>query len=284
MSLFFRTFQHLLPRAEAWKVTLEKTLRNFFEGLAAGAPDAARTFIDLVYEDVFPATTRELEAWESEFGITSNADEATRRIALAAEWRATGGQSPAYIEGVLQTAGFDVFIHDWWSSGPPYVARDPRDYTEQPLIGSFQCSDLSNQPQCQENLSLGQPQCNRFLSNETHYLVNKDLTHNAPPPIPGDPAFWPFFVYVGGETFGDPASIPAERREEFERLILKLRPTHLWIVVLATFTGSGFVVFFPEERGGEQFWMALDPKTGVWSPLGDELGEALVSAQETTLS
>lgn len=235
--LFFRIFQHLLPRAEAWKITISKTLRKFFEGLAAGAPTEARNFVDLVYYDLFPETTRELEAWENEFGLTPSDNEVVRRLALAAEWRATGGQSPAYIEGVLQTAGFPVYVHDWWASGPPYVARDPRDYTEQPLIGTIQCEPLafSSQPQCKPNNMLGQAQCNRFLANETHYLVNKDLTHNAPPPVPDDPKFWPKFLYVGGQTFPDHATIPSERREEFERLILKLRPLDQWIVVLVDF-------------------------------------------------
>src|SRR5690349_24823396 len=101
--LFFRVFQHLLPRSEAWKVTIQKTLRRFFEGLAEGTPASFRTFVDQVYEDVFPETTRELAAWEKQFGLEPNASEAARRLALAAEWAATGGQSPAYIEGVLQT-------------------------------------------------------------------------------------------------------------------------------------------------------------------------------------
>lgn len=232
MSLFFRVFKHLLPRSEAWKVTINKTLRRFFEGLAGGAPTEARVFVDRVYEDVFPETTRELEAWEKQFGLEPNTDEATRRIALAAEWAATGGQSKAYLQGILQTAGFDVWLHEWWASGPPYVARDPRDYTDQPLIGTFQCSTFSNQPQCMHPQSAGQPQCNRFLANDPHYIVNKTLVPFAPPPVPDDPTFWPFFIYVGAKTFPDLAQIQPERRNELERLLLKLRPSQQWLVLL----------------------------------------------------
>jgi hypothetical protein len=238
MSLFFRTFQHLLPRSEAWKVTINKALRRLFLGLAGGVPEASRTFVDLVYFDLLPDTTRELAAWEAEFGLEPNADEATRRLALAAEWAATGGQSPAYIEGILQTAGFDVYVHEWWSSGPPYVARDPRSYTDQPLIGTTQCSAFPSQPVCRKlGAPADRPQflCNRFLANDPGYLVNKTLVNEAPPPVPDDPNFWPFFMYIGGETFPDPAVIPTDRRAEFERLILKIRPTQQWIVVLVGF-------------------------------------------------
>lgn len=236
--LFFRVFQHLLPRSEAWKTTINKTLRRFFEGLAGGAPDAARTFVDLVYEDLFPATTRELARWEEEYGLEPNADEASRRLALAAEWRATGGQSPDYIQGVLQTAGFNVFVHDWWSSGPPYVARDPRTYTVQPLIGTVQCSAFASQPRCRRQFEPTQPQCNRFLANDTGYLVNKTLVNEAPAPVPDDPEFWPFFMYVGGSVFPNHAIVDAARRAEFERLVLKLRPTQLWIVLLIDYGGT----------------------------------------------
>src|SRR5689334_18526975 len=158
------------------------------------------------------------------------------RLALAAEWAATGGQSPSYIQGVLQAAGFDVYVHEWWSSGPPYVARDPRDYTEQPLIGSFQCTGdgLPSQPQCSAFAS--QPQCNGWLANEISYLVNNDLTRRAPPAIPDDPDFWPYFFYIGAESFPEIAVVDSNRRAEFERLVLKLRPTHLWVVLRITYT------------------------------------------------
>lgn len=240
--LFLRIFQHLLPRSEPWKLTIDKTLRRFFEGLAAGIADPARLFIDQVHEDLFPDTTRELERWQKEFGLGPSSDEATQRLALAAEWRATGGQSPDYFEQVLQTAGFDLYVFDWWSSGPPYVARDPRSYTTQPLIGTVQCSAFANQRQCQAENTLAQPQCDRFLANEPGYLVNKDLTRQAPPPVPNDPKFWPFFIYVGASSFGTRAEVSSSRRAELERLVLKLRPTQLWIVMLVDYIGDDFYV------------------------------------------
>lgn len=232
-----RTFTHLLPDGKAWRLTISKALRSFFEGLVGGFTDV-RTYSDDVYLDLFPETTRELDAWEKQFGILPAVLEADRRSNLAAEWRATGGQDPTYIQEVLQAAGFDVWIHEWWSSGPaPYVPRDPRDYTEQPLIGTIQCSALANQHQCRAVPFA--PECNRFLANEPNYLVNENWTGEAPPPIPEDPAYWPYFLYIGGETFGDVALIPTARRAEFERLILKLCPLQHWIVILVDYVTDG---------------------------------------------
>lgn len=242
--LFLRIFQHLLPRSPAWRITTTKTLRKFFEGLSA-QPALVKTFMDQVYEDLFPATARmssgggsgALEEWERQFGLVPNPSEAVRRAALAAEWQANGGQSPAYIEGVLQTAGFPVYVHDWWASGPPYAARDPHTYTTRPLIGTYRCSGFASQPTCSDFLT--QPRCNRFLSNDPHYLVNKDLTRQAPPPVPDDPTKYPHFMYVGGEVFGTRVIVDATRRDELERLLLKLRPTQLWIVLLIDYFASG---------------------------------------------
>jgi len=229
MSLFLRVYQHLLPNAKAWRITTAKTLRSFFEGLA-GAPEDARTFLDAVYGDIFPATTRELAAWEEQFGIDANPVEATRRLNLAAEWAAGGGQSPGYIQDVLHTAGFtNVYIHEWWESGPPYVARDPRDYTTVPNLGTVQCGEAI--AVCGET----QAQCNAFLANEPGYFDNLDLTPRAPPLITDDADTWRFFLYFAGETFPTAAEVPATRRAEFERLLLKLCPNQQWIVTIVDY-------------------------------------------------
>lgn len=229
----FTTFQHLLPRALAWRTTIRKNLRRYIEGLAAFAGDV-RTFIDLVYLDLFPPSTRELPAWETEFALTGSGTEADRRLRLAAAWAAQGGQSPDYIQSVLHAAGFDtVFIHEWWASGPPFVARDPRLYTLLPLIGTYQC-EASSQWQCFNPLP-GQPlapHCDDKLANDPHYIVNLDLTPRAPPVVPSDPQYWPYFLYFSGEVFPELAPVDATRIDELKELLLSICPTQQWIVLL----------------------------------------------------
>lgn len=225
MSLFLRIFQHLLPDAAPWRLTVQTTLRSFFEGLTGTFSDA-RQFVDEIYEDLWPETTRALTEWENQYGLEPNPDEATRRLNLAAELAASGGQSPSYIQGVLRTAGFDVYVHEWWASGPPYVARDPHDYVADVLLGSIQCGEAL--AQCGEPLA----ECNNVLVSDPLYLVNEDLTQRAPPPIPADEATWPYFWYVGAETFPVHAEVPEERKAEFKRLLMKLGPSHLWVVTL----------------------------------------------------
>ena len=235
--MFLRIFKHLLPSGAAWRLTIEKTLRRFFEGLT-GAPQDARDFVDDVHDDLYPSSTRELERWETQFALVGGTTEAIRRQQLDAAWKATGGQSPRYLQDIVQAAGFPLYVHEWWSSGPsPYIARDPRSYTEVPLIGTVQCG---------EPLALcGEPgaQCNAWLANDPHYLVNLNLTLRPPPPVPSDPATWPYFLYFGGVVFGDIVDLPVERRVELETLLLRICPTQQWIVLLVRWVEfSGFRV------------------------------------------
>lgn len=226
-----RTLRLLLPTGDGWRAAVSSELRAWLDGLA-GEGDAVRESADLALDDMYPSTTRELALWEDRFGVSSAGTDELRRQRLAAEWRATGGQSPDYLEGVVQAAGFPLYIHEWWSSGPPYVARDPRDYTTQPLTGTVQCGEPL--AECGEPDAL----CNGFLANEPGYIVNEALTDAAPPAVPPDPDTWPYFVYWGGETFDDRVAVPAERRAELERLLRQLNPAHMWIVTLVDYVTS----------------------------------------------
>lgn len=253
-DLFFRIFQHLLPDALAWRIRQSLTswfigdgsrigevglligsktggriIDRFFQGLTTAFVDA-KTFIDNVYNDTIPSKTRQLDDYETQFGLLSASTEAARRENLATAWASTGGQSSRYLQDRVQEAGFNVFIHEWFEpGGPPYVPRDPRLHTNQPLLGTVQCGEAL--AQCGEESATA----NSFLANEVGYIVNQTLSNVAPPPVPDDEALWPFFLYWGDSTFPDRASVPPERRAEFERLILKLCPTQNWLVTLVDY-------------------------------------------------
>lgn len=109
-------FKHLLPRARAWRITIDKTLRKFFEGLT-GLISEPRAFFEGVWTDLDPAYTNELDQWENQFALpdTGLSDD-DRRDRLDGAWKAFGGQSPRYIQDTLRGAGFDVYVHEWWWS------------------------------------------------------------------------------------------------------------------------------------------------------------------------
>lgn len=62
--------------------------------------------------------------------------------------------------------------------------------------------------------------------------------------MPDDPATWPFFLYISAASFPTHASVAASRRAELERLVLKLSPAHLWLVMLVDYDYGTFDTTF----------------------------------------
>lgn len=259
-GLFFRLFSHLLPDALALRIRRGTDAWAIGDGSAIGDPGllvggkpggrtidrlfwaltqpfaAAREFVDSVYLDLFPGTTREIDKWETHFGLLPALSESDRRANIDAAWKATGGQGKEYLESIFQAAGFDVYLHQWWEEPTPGLSglKNPALVTEIPTIGTTQCGEALSL--CGEK----DAKCNRFLANEPGYLVNGIVDGQAPPPVPTDDATWPHFLYIGPQTLTSAtnpvrAQIPAARRQEFERLMLKLCPAQEWLVTLVDY-------------------------------------------------
>lgn len=269
--IFFRMFKHLLPNAKAWRITTEKQLRQFFEGLSGTGSDV-KDFLDGVWLDIFPATTRELDAWEDNFALRDTGlSEVARRSRLDATWKALGGQDPRYIQDTLQGAGFDVYVHEWWTPGTeaaPGVKncatpRNPllwlrREFTGASLL--VECGEVD--AECGElfaecgnsNFPRGYPLVNKVFTTEPdilslcgeavmecgevdaecgNFVAFKEIPFNYI--VPSDPLKWPYFLYIGGETFGTLAQVEPSRRDEFEELCLKICPLQQWLGILVEY-------------------------------------------------
>lgn len=270
--IWLDVFKHLLPTGRAWRLTTEKALRSFFDGLSA-APQDAREYIDDVYLDLNPKTTRELDAWEAQFALpASQLTEAGRRARLDATWKAQGGQSPRYIQDTLQAAGFNVFVHEWWEPNPLHptggsvagdvvpVVRDPFQYLWDGVAprqfvgcghdlaycgGDLAFANSNNSPP-------GYPLVNKILetvsstvgcghvqafAGGTFAAAGADIYAFRPKQyvIPTDPAGFPYFLYIGGQNFPDMATVPLSRRDEFEDLCLKICPLEQWLGILVNY-------------------------------------------------
>ena len=257
--MFLRIFQHLLPNAKAWRLTVDKQLRQFFEGLTVLGSDI-RTFIDLVWLDIFPQETRELDAWEAQFGLPSTlTDEQERRDRLAATWQALGGQDPRYIQDTLRAAGFDVYVHEWWQlpvvgspvpKNPLLVLNDgvsPLQYIAN--CGAQEANCGAQEAVCGATIQpTGFPLVNKILEALGTVVCGAQSTNCGAQEaimgarvavytpkryvIPSDVDRWPYFLYIGGQTYPDKATVPAARKNEFETLCLKICPTQQWLGML----------------------------------------------------
>lgn len=219
----------LLPRAEAWRTAVGTSIRGFFASFDSLTADV-KTFSDLVYLDLIPEYTRELDQWDEQFGLAPiDLADSERRARLRSAWAAVGGQSPRYIQDTLQAAGFNVYVHEWWD--PTTLAvRNPLLHLRQTYPGTVPGVDCGEAlAECGEAFA----ECGNTVDPTGYALVN------ANPPdayvVPNDADYWPYFMYLCGETFGEPAYIDPIRRNEFEALCLKICPAHLWVGLIVEY-------------------------------------------------
>ncbi len=266
-------FKHLLPNARAWRVTVSKALRSFFEGLSAALGPDVKTFVDNVWSDIFPETTREISKWETQWGLPSiELTEQARRDRLDAAWKALGGQSPRYIQDTLRGNGFDVYVHEWWEPGTEpdpgikscVTPRSPllylrREFTN--VTPGVECGEAL--AQCGEAFAeagngvepRGYPLVNRILRTTpdittlcgaavmecgeveaicgNYSAFRTDFRNYI---VPSDPGKWPYFLYIGAESITDIAQIESNRRDEFEALCLKICPAQQWLGILVEYS------------------------------------------------
>ena len=234
-ELFLRIFKHLLPRGRSFKITIvNKLLRQFFVGFSGWGTDTKK-FYDNVYDDLYPQTTRKLDEWEEQFNLPGTAlTEQQRRDRLDAAWKATGGQSPGYIQDVLRGQGFDVYVHESFDdpAGPPWNFRNPFTVLKDGSATTLYVARAGN-----ADMRAGEEEARSGNITSLIGFALTNITSNviSSPALPADPNLWPFFVYIGGATFGDPATVSPARKTEFLNLCLKVCPTHLWIGVIVNF-------------------------------------------------
>ena len=239
-------------------------IRKFFEVFIDFQQDF-RLFIELIYNDLDPEQTRELQKWEKQFNLAGSGTEADRQQALLAAWRAKGGQSGGYLQDLLHEAGFEnIFVHEsFYYDGDQRIIRDPT----QILGGGYQPAVIfgNSAAVCGSSTAV----CGARAPGGGYFLLNGGLGRTIRKPIaatvfgnyqavfgniqsvcgstrgiefipekyqpPSDPPAWRFFYYLGAENFPDFADLSADRKIEFERFVLKYFPKHLWAGILVNY-------------------------------------------------
>ena len=269
---FLRVFKHLLPNARAWRITAQKRLREFFEGLS-GTGEEIKQFFDEVWLDIFPSSTRELDKWERQFALApATLTDQERRNRVDAAWKALGGQDPQYIQETLRANGFDVYVHEWWVPGTEpapgvkacVTPRNPLTYLRRSNnVTGFRITCGNPVATCGNPVATcgsaleppGYPLVNKVYESVPLYVAtcgNPVATCGNPVAtcgnydsllnkfrdyiVPADPDKWPYFLYIGGENFPDLAAIETSRKDEFEALCLKICPTQQWLGILVEYS------------------------------------------------
>lgn len=256
---YLNIFKSLLPKSKAFNLTIQKWITKFFEGLTA-LPDDFRTFLDNIWFDIFPETTRSIELWEDQFGLRMPpSDDTQRRNNLDVSWKLKGGQSAYYLQQILQDAGFDVQVHE----NNPKI--DPDNF----ISGEFACYCGGTNSVCGNDDAYcgktgGYILANGFIPNssdERDYLAVCDgdgiisvccgqstavcgyfeqfFVYDTIYQIPDDSDYWDYVFFIGGDATRDPTTheltaietvlIDSARRYELEKIILKIKGVHLWV-------------------------------------------------------
>ena len=227
---WLRIFGYLFPRARAWVLNRARTLGQWVYGLTGLTADA-RAFADLAWVNLDPQQTDELDAWEKQFQIPSAPalTEQARRDRLEARWSQQGGQTLEYLQDQIHGAGFtDVYLHEWMiPETDPVQTQNPVQFVE----GAYwDCGDPG--VECGES----DVECGLKVAGG-YLLVNKIRYWDGAAwawetySVTTITALWSFHIYVCGKTFGDPAEVPAARRDEFEDLLLTLCPAQHWLAL-----------------------------------------------------
>jgi hypothetical protein len=257
---FFEIIKLLAPKSLAFSLFIQKKLTQFLEALTI-IPDDFRSYLHQIWLDSFPSTTRELELWRNQFGIQYYPDdESQQRQMIATEWASKGGQGKDYLQSQLQSAGFEVQVHE---NNP---AIDPDILLSSLFV--MQCGgtnayagrsdafagktggDLIVNGPILTNVPLkiaiaGYINC-CCGNNAAHCgYFEKIKTHDRVYEITNDQDYWPYFFFIGGDATRDPvtheiteianANVQANRKDEFKRLILKLKPAQSWVGLLISY-------------------------------------------------
>ena len=235
LSFWVRVYDRLLPRSRAWALTIDRTLKKFFEGLGE-LPKICQEYIGSVLLEAFPQTTNYLADWSLFFGspTTLTADE------LEVEWGTFGGQDPDYIQQVLWYLGFDTcFVHEWWvpDTNPP-VARNP--FTPVNLIDSSYVlvNDLTEVEkdfayQFGDGTQFESTPGAQFGEYDGYYLRMKRY------PCPDIPHEYPVYWYVCDRTWPNYALVEESKFRTLIRILYKLKPVHTRIILRVTQVPDG---------------------------------------------
>ena len=168
--------------------------------------------------------TEEMAAlWEKRLAIDASTSTSLedRKKAILTKYAAPSGvlarQHYLYIENQLQSAGFDVYVHE---NRP--VAQSPSSF---PNLSVEQLTGLGTFQLGQYGLGAGTPTgivANYVeIDRDSQFSFGTDYRH---------------IFFIGGQIKGDSANVPLSRRAEFRKLILLLKPLHTVGVYFVNFT------------------------------------------------
>lgn len=214
--------RQLYPTGRAWYMKRGGVFDRLHKGLNRSfirLINAGRGTLDSVFPDNINFDEDDASLWEYRLGLITNEslsievrrDAILRKMAYPNNVRAR--QHPLFIQGQLQKAGFDVWIHEnRFFEGGEWVYRTPTEIAGLSLIATQHGGDTQHGGGTQHGSTGFQVIANQSTPTESYN-------------VGGYGNLWATF-FIGGETLGSTAIVPETRLREFKELVLKLKPAH----------------------------------------------------------
>lgn len=217
--------KRLFPTGRAFKANDGGTLDDIYRALNEEQEVAYNDVVgilDSILPDNPNFTAEDASDWERRLGIAASSTTSLddRKAAISRKYAHPGNiparQHHLYIEGQLQAAGFNVFVHENLTGEAPDTYVTTPVFTHGSTI-AFHGSGVTS----------GGGLATFLVVNSIDPEI--DATFNL-----GSDFRNVFFI--GGQTLGTTADVPATRETEFRQLILNLKPTHLAAALIINYT------------------------------------------------
>jgi len=256
----------LLPPGSIWVPKVDGDFDKLLDGIGDNS-ETIKNFLGLLARVKDPDKTAFLDDLEKEFGVTKNLNltEQQRRDSLSSQKFETGGKgSDDNLEIHLQRAGFEVLVHNNSPAVDPVLflgavvtmlannefgfaghesafASAGTRLDEDLLVNGD--SFLIGDPLILMGAGSGIAFAGHQSALAGFFIISESVKKLYE--IPADPDRFPFVFFVGGAATRDPgtgeltaiarADVPIERKEEFKRIILKIKPIHSWAALIVTY-------------------------------------------------
>lgn len=203
--------RQLYPKGRVFKIPFESDFEKMHEGLAASETrfyDDTSSLLDSILPDNDNFTVQDATDWERRLGLITNTAVSldNRKTAILRKMNHPGTiparQHFLYIEGQLQLAGFNVFVHE------NTLGETPGDVSGTP--GNIVTHGQVNHGSTNHGTSFFDKVANSIDSDaDLGFATGANLLAT---------------FFIGGAIKGDFANLPKNREIEFRQLILKLKP------------------------------------------------------------
>jgi hypothetical protein len=192
------------------------------------AIEKLKTIYDSILADNENFTESDATNWERALGLF-NQNELTlaiRKQSILRRYKHPGGilyrQSALYLQGQLQDAGFNVYVHE----NRPTLYQFVSAIYGQVQYGQVNYGDTSIVGYTIVANSLDE------IEDSTFNLGNSDNQKE--------------LFFIGGSTFPNSANVDFLRKKEFRELILKIKPAHTVAILLINYVSLEFGIGYAE--------------------------------------